>query len=197
MRFLPVSGAQNPPWQSSGCLHYRIPAQPLSRKPVGEGGCGGILPGRGQRPPGVRRQKQPAGDISGGLSVREAGSQGAGGVSADCRQAQHRRGLLHGLPGCLCHFRRGLCHGADCSPESTGCDSQLTFPINPLFCEPSSGTSGGRSFLWGGFLLYWSQRMGAGTMIRNMRLGLAILAAVLICAGRDRKSTRLNSSHRL
>ena len=28
---------------------------------------------------GVRRQKQPAGDISGGLSVRKAGSQGAGG----------------------------------------------------------------------------------------------------------------------
>ena len=25
--------------------------------------------------------------------------------------------------------------------------------------------------------------MGAGTMMRNMRLGLAILAAVLICAG--------------
>ena len=32
-------------------------------------------------------------------------------------------------------------------------------------------------------ILYWSQRMGAGTMTRNMRLGLAILAAVLICAG--------------
>ena len=91
--------------------------------------------------PGVRRQKQPAGDISGGLSVRKAGSQGAGGVSADCRQAQHRRGLLHGLPGRLCHFRCGLCHGADRSPESTGCDSQLTFSINPLFRGPSSGTS--------------------------------------------------------
>lgn len=81
--------------------------------------------------------------------------------------------------GCLCHFRRGLCHGADCSPESTGCDSQLTFSINLSSADRPPELPGGRSFLWGGFLLYWSQRMGAGTMMRNMRLGLAILAAVL------------------
>ena len=36
-------------------------------------------PGQGQRPPGVRRQKQPAGDIFGGLSVREAGVRGQAG----------------------------------------------------------------------------------------------------------------------
>lgn len=92
--------------------------------------------------PGVRRQKQPAGDMSGGLSVRKVGVRGR------C-QAQHRRGLLHGLPGCLCHFRCGLCPGADCSPESTGCDSQLAFSINPLFCGPSSGTSRGTVFFMG------------------------------------------------
>lgn len=51
--------------------------------------------------------------------------------------------------GCLCHFRCGLYHGADCSPESTGCDSQLTFSINPLFCGPSSGTSRGTVFFMG------------------------------------------------
>ena len=52
------------------------------------------------------------------------------------------------FPGCLCHFRCGLCHGADCSPESTGCDSQLTFSINPLFCGPSS-----RNFPGGGLFI--------------------------------------------
>ena len=145
MRFLPVSGAQNPPWQSSGCLHYRIPAQPLSRKLVGEGGCGGILPGRDSALPECADKNSLRGHFRRAV-CQERGGQGAGGVSADCRQAQHRRGLLHGLPGCLCHFRCGLCHGADCSPESTGCDSQLTFSINPLFCGPSSGTSRGTVF---------------------------------------------------
>lgn len=114
MRFLPASGAQNPPWQRSGCLHYRIPAQPLSRKLVGEGGCGGILPGQETAP------------------------------SLECADKNSLPGTFPA--GCLCHFRCGLCHGADCSPESTGCDSQLTFSINPLFCGPSSGTSRGTVF---------------------------------------------------
>ena len=107
------------------------------------------LPGRGQNLPRSGQTKTACRGYFRRAVCQESGGQGAGGVPADCCQAQHRRGLLHGLPGCLCHFRCGLCHGADRSPESTGCDSQLTFSINPLFCGPSSGTSGGRSFLWG------------------------------------------------
>ena len=126
MRFLPVSGAQNPPWQRSGCLHYRIPAQPLSRKLVGEGGCGGILPGQGTAP------------------------------SPECADKNSLPGTCPA--GCLCHFRCGLCHGADRSPESTGCDSQLTFSINPLFCGPSSGTSRGTVFFIEAPLPLWVRR---------------------------------------
>ena len=76
MRFLPASGAQNPPWQSSGCLHYRIPAQLLSRKLAGEGGRGGILPGQGTAPSPVCADKNslpgtfPAGCLSGKRGVR-------------------------------------------------------------------------------------------------------------------------------
>ena len=151
MRFLPVSGAQNPPWQRSGCLHYRIPAQPLSRKLAGEGGCRRDSPGQGTAPSPV------------------------------CADKNSLPGTFPA--GCLCHIRCGLCHGADCSPESTGCDSQLTFSINPLFCGPSSGTSRGTVFFMGRVSAILEPENGAGTMMRNMRLGLAILAAVLICAG--------------
>lgn len=92
----------------------RIPAQPLSRKLAGEGGCRRDSPGQGTAP------------------------------SPECADKNSLPGTFPA--GCLCHFRRGLCHGADCSPESTGCDSQLTFSINPLFCGPSSGTSRGTVF---------------------------------------------------